>query len=228
MFKKLWAHEYGQAAAEFGLALIVLMPLLFWILRFAELVNEKHKSIEAARYIVWESGYGRSRSDIRMRVNNMFSNASLFSPQGGLTVTPNAATRSTQGDFIFFSNSFLNVPQALGLRFNNHQRANVIVTDELMFGIPVTIRSQAGLITNPWHLHDRNNNSRLDDGDLKDAVYDLHMYPFTFLARRVFDVIGWLHNNRLMQWIAWFFGQAPPDVEPRGHTRLDDVPEPNR
>lgn len=227
MHIQLFSEDKGQAVAEFCIALLVLLPLVFWILRFTDFLNERTKGIEMSRYAVWEAAYGRESSDIRERVIEILKSSSFFTSRNSMTVEVNPKTESTRKDILSLSYGFGHtMPQDLDLKDQNYFTCSIHVKDNLIFGLPVSTTSRYGLISNPWHLTDRNQNGSLDDKDLELAVNGIYFWPvFNDQIRQVLDLSQRIQSNWAVQWLVSITGQSL-DIDPRGHPKLDSVPMP--
>jgi hypothetical protein len=226
MLKRLIWESEGQAAAEFGLALLVLLPLVFWTLRFTDLMNERMEVIQAARYVVWERAYGRSESDIQAHAAGFLKEASIFS--GGSHVSLQVRVnppRSTRDDMWSLA---LPVPEALGLQRNNYYTCSVTMRDQLFNGLNISSTARYGLIADPWHLTDRNRNGSIDNDDLEKAVYGIWGYPVLDKLNGILDVSRKIQDSWIIQLLSHIPGiDFSLDIEPRGYPKLESVPMPS-
>jgi hypothetical protein len=232
MLERMWRDRCGQAAAEFGLALLILLPLIYGMLRFGELLHEKHKTIECARFAAWEKAYGRRDADIDNRIRSIMREASLFSPHADVNVRIVPRHESTEDDLrtlsLGFSGPFIGdkMPKELDLKSNNHYVYTVSVRDRLTLGMNITLRSHCSLIANPWHLTDRNGRNGVDNLDLEDAVYGIYMWPvFNNEIETILNLSRRFQDNGFVRTLVWLTGQSL-DIDPRGHPDLGAVPRP--
>ena len=233
----------GQALAEFGVALLVLVPLLFWILRFADLLTEKHRVIEMSRFAVWEMANGGEVSDVENRVRSALSEASLFSSGSDISVSVNLGIQSTEDDLqtlnrsypVVFIGSGNSMATDLRLNFNNRYTCGITVRNRLI-GLPVSVSGRCGLIGDSWHLIDAGwfgGNGKIDNDDLEFAVYGIWLWPLNDpTLRALLDVSHEIQESEFMKWLSrWpfdMFSTFDLDIEPRGYPKLEFVPRPSQ
>jgi hypothetical protein len=242
MRRRSATEEEGQALAEFGVALLVLVPLLFWILRFADLLTEKHRVIEMSRSAVWEMANGGEVSDVESRIRSTLSESSLFSSGSDISVDVNIGIQSTEDDLKTLSRSYplyfigTGNPMAtdFGLNFNNRYTCGITVRDRL-FGLPVSVSGRCGLIGDSWHLIDAGwfgGNGKIDNDDLEFAVYGVWLWPLNSpTLRALLDVNHAIQESDFMKvlsrWPFDMYSTFDLDIEPRGHPKLEFVPRPS-
>ena len=103
MVRKLYYTESGQAAAEFCIALLILLPLIFWMLRLGDLLNTKHKTIETVRLASWDKAYGREETEIADLMSKTIEDGALFSSPASYQVTTSFSTETSESDFTWLS-----------------------------------------------------------------------------------------------------------------------------
>lgn len=231
MIKNVIQENKGQAVAEFGLSLLILLPLIFWILNFAELLNVRHKITEMTRFSAWEKAYGRTDHDIEERVKNTLNHSSLFSSSNN-SVTIKRKIKSTQHDFYTLSLGHNNSPigrrmiYSLGLNEDNHYIYTVECDEKLPFEHHVTLSGHYSIISDSWHLTDKSSNNKIDNKDLEYHVYRIFFWPlFNLEIKKFLDIFDKFQYNRWVQELVNLVGQKL-DINPRGHPTLDHVPSP--
>lgn len=232
MKRKYFDDETGQAVAEFCMALLVLLPLVFWTFRLGALLHLKHETIANGRFATWEKAYGRDEHAIdKMIQNDLQNNAMLIAP-AQIKVKSGVSAASSRDDLV----ALLDVPDGLKLNRDGYQLSEVRVRGKLLLGIDFELSDKSILLADPWNLTDRNNNRRIDDEDLADAVDGIYFWvpgigKTTSGAIRAFwdsfeGLQRKIRNLPLVGWLLRLSGHEL-DIDPRGHPRLDVVPQPS-
>jgi hypothetical protein len=232
MLKKIYQHQTGQAVAEFGIALLVLLTLIFWMLRLGTLLNLRHKAVESARLVVWEKAYGRDENGITQLVESTIRNGALFSPPSDFEINARISRESSRNDY----QALLDVPDGLGLKHDNFYVGDIRVTGDLLFGTDFSLRERFVMLADPWNLNDRNGDRRVDDDDLAHAVNGIYFWipgagPLTSGAIGSFlngfsSLQRSIRNLPLVGFLLRFAG-IEIDIDPRGHPTLEAVPKPS-
>ena len=159
----------------------------------------------------------------------MLKKASLFSPQSDVSVNVNINSKTTKNDFLSFRSlpAVGNMPNSLGLEQKNHYISRITLNDKLSLGINYSLTSQCGLISDPWHLTDRDNDGNIDNDDLAKAIKGIYFWPGSPIINRLLDITSWLQNNWFIQLMVSWSGQSL-DIDPRGHPNLKQVPKPEK
>lgn len=232
MKRRYFADEAGQAVAEFCLALLVLLPLVFWMFRLGALMNLKHEALECARLAAWEKAYGRDEHAIEKMIKDDLQNSAMLIAPAQIKIKSGVSTASSRDDLV----SLLDVPDGLKLNRDGYHLSEVRVQGKLLLGIDFELSDKSMLLADPWNLTDRNGNRRIDDEDLADAVDGIYFWmpgigKTTSGAIRTFlDSFESLQNTieglPLVGWLLRLSGHEL-DIDPRGHPRLDHVPQPS-
>ena len=231
--RKIYQHEAGQAVAEFGLALLILLPLIFWMLRLGTLFNLKHKAIESARLAVWERAHGADEQAITELITRNIKSGALFTNPSNLEVGLSLTQKPSQHEI----KSMADLPRGLGLGADNYYVSEVTVQGDLLLGVKFSANGKYAMLADPWNLTDRDRNRRIDDDDLKDAVKGIFLWfpgigPATSGAIGTFlDTFeGFQEEIRSFPLVGTILRAAGVDldIDPRGHPRLDAVPKPSQ
>lgn len=232
MLKKIYENQAGQAVVEFAIALMVLLPLTFWMLRLGTLLNVRHKAIESARMVVWERAYGRSEAATKQLVESTVKNGSLFSRPSDIKLTTAMHRESSRSDY----RVMLDVPDGLGLKFDNYYVGDIRVNGNLPLGVNFSMRERFVMLADPWNLHDRNGNRKIDNDDLTRAVNGIFFWVpgvgsvtsgaiNTFLNGAA-KLQSTIRNLPIVGFLLRFAG-VEIDIDPRGHPKLEAVPRPS-
>lgn len=232
MMRKYFDDETGQAVAEFCLALLVLLPLVFWMFRLGAMMNLKHEALECARLATWEKVYGREKHAIKKMITNDLQNsARLIAPQK-LESQSGVRAASSRDDFA----SFVDVPDGLQLNREGYYHGSVRVQGDLLLGVKFELNGKYTMLADPWNLTDRNGNRRIDDEDLAEAVDGIYFWmpgigkTTSGAIRNFLDSFEGLQksirNLPLIGWLLRLSGHEL-DIDPRGQPRLDIVPQPS-
>lgn len=226
---KLLRDTQGQAVAEFGLSLLILLPLLLWMLRLGEIMHVKQTAIESARFAAWERAYGRDPADINSLVKKKIAGATIFTRDGAMRAHVETRSGSSKSHMRTLAAGIgRSMPKALGLRFDNFYRTRVQVSGRLLRGVSYTLTENYALVSDPWHLIDQDNNHRIESSDLEETVNRIYFYPvFSARVKQVLDFAGRLQNHWIVRTLVRWSGQEL-DIDPRGHAKLDEVPKPAR
>lgn len=229
MLRKLLNNNRGQAVAELGLALMILLPLIFWMLRLGDLLNMKHQMIEAARFAVWEKTHGRPDSEIKRMIETDIKSGTLFYGSA-LQVNTALGVESSKNDFTVFS--VADAPAALGLRYDNYFLSRIEARGKTPFGFDYTVTENYAMLGDSWNLTDRDGDQKVTDKDLQASVKGLYFWaPWignysTAGLNTILDKLDDIQNNSIVKFLASWSGQQL-DLDPRGHPRLDQVPPPS-
>lgn len=224
MIKKLFNHEAGQAVAEFGLALLILLPLTFWMLRLGSLLNLNHKITESARFAVWEKAYGRDEKTIMPMVEADIKNSVLFTDADQLQIST-----AWNKESVKFS-AMLGMPARLGLKQDRYYVSQIKVQGDLLLGVNFSLNGRNAMLVDPWNLTDRDNDQQVDDDDLEDAVDKLFFW-MPGIGGIITSKINVFRTttstlNTIFHFPALLLG-GRCDIDPSGHPKLDAVPQPS-
>lgn len=227
MLRKIYQHEAGQAVAEFGLALLILLPLVFWMLRLGTLLNLKHEALEFARLAVWEKAYGQNEKAIDELIRSEIKNAALFSNPASLQVSVIRRRESSRGEF----RAMMNIPQRLDLTHDNYYISEVVISGDLLLGTKFSVNGKYAMLADSWNLTDRNHNRRVDDRDLQESLDGIYFWPVpSAVVKTVLRTSRQLqHTIRNLPLVGLLlqFIDVEIDIEPGGHPRLNAVPTPS-
>lgn len=230
MLNKIRQLEEGQAVAELGLALLILLPITFWMLRLGSLLNLKHQTIQFARLAVWEKAYGRDENSIRQMIQKNIKAEALFSDAATITVKTDLTTGSSGGDY----KAMLDLADGMKLQRNGYYFAHIRVNGELPFGGDYSLDGKYAMLTDPWSLTDINKNRRIDDGDLQGRINRIYLW-FPVVGRATSGPIkefldtfeSWQRKIRNFPFVSWLLGLKNLDIAPRGKAKLNIVPPPS-
>lgn len=230
--KKFLKDESGQALVEFALVLFfILLPLVFWMLRFSELIEEKHKLIESVRFATWERAYGRRETDVKNQIKQIMRDASLYTRRSDVTVKFNFTEGSTHNSLKVPSLGFHlnevthNIPEVMELNQETHFSTEIIVEDKLPFNYNVELRDTYGLVSDSWNLTDYNMDNAIDNEDLREHVNKIIFWPGpSRTIKKILDFSNRLSKSYYVQKLVKWAGQEL-DVEPRGYQKLECIPE---
>jgi hypothetical protein len=226
-------RDDGQALAEFGVALLVLVPLLFWILRFADMLTEKHRVIEMSRFAVWEMANGGDASDVEARVQSTLAEASMFSTRSDVSIDVDIGIQSTRTGVVALAVGINGedtedypVSDGLDLNYNNLYTCRIALRHPFLLGLPTAVSDRSALVSDTWYLTDRTGNGEIKDEDLEKAVYGLYFWPdLSGAIATVLDVSHTIQDSWVCDAIE-FLMNIDLDIEPWGHPKLENVPQP--
>lgn len=232
MSRKLFHHDAGQAAAEFGLALMVLLPLVLWMLRLGELLNMKHHILGAANLAVWESIHGRKETDIKKMVESELKAGILFSDRSRVKIETTLKVESSKSDFAIVSKS--GVPPTLlsdhtDACYENYYLSRIKVNGTLPLGFKYSLTEKYAVLGDPWNLADQNGDGQIADDDLAETVNEIYFWlpgvgpVISKSIKKVLDVSRDIQDNSFVRTLVRMAGQDL-DIDPRGHPSLNQVP----
>lgn len=224
MVKKLYNHEAGQAVAEFGLALLILLPLTFWMLRLGSLLTLNHKVIESARLAVWEKAYGRDEKTIMPMVEADIKNSALFADADQLQISTVWSKEAVN------SSAMLGMSERLGLKQDRYYVSQIKVKGDLLLGVNFSLTGRNAMLVDPWNLTDRDDDQQIDDDDLEEAVDKIFFWMPGIGGMITSKISAFLTTtstlNTIFSFPAFLLG-GTCDIDPSGHPKLDAVPQPS-
>lgn len=229
MIRRLYYTENGQAAAEFCIALLVLVPLIFWMLRLGDLLNAKHKTIETVRLASWEKAYGRKETEIADLMSTIIEEGALFSNPASYQINTSFSTESSKSDLNWLS-YVCGWPDWLELSYDNYYQSQITIQGKLPFGLDFTLNENYALLGDPWNLSDQNNDGQIQNEDLETSVNRMYLWmpvvdPNGLEAvNRIINIAEDVINSSPVRVLAWIFG-SDLDVRPKGHPNLREIPE---
>jgi hypothetical protein len=231
--RKLLHHDAGQAAAEFGLALMVLLPLMLWMLRLGEVLNMKHRMLGAANLAVWERAYGRKETDIKKMVEADLKANILFSDRSRVKIETTLKVESSKRDFK--SVSWSGVPPTLlsnhtDACYDNYYLSRIQVNGTLPLGFKYSLAEKHAMLGDPWNLADQNGDRQITNYDLAETVNRIYFWfpgagrVTTPVINTILNTGNRILNNGVVRILLRLAGQEPGTIDPRGHPRLNQVP----